>query len=66
MTFGELSIGGCLTLDLVLDVAHFLDEVVILCGIDIFYMVCVEEDGCLHGCWIYLGGGVLGTRREGA
>jgi hypothetical protein len=24
MTFGELSIGGCLTLDLVLDVAHSL------------------------------------------
>jgi hypothetical protein len=45
-----------------------LDDVVILCCIDILYMVMmhVEEDSYLHGFWIYVGGGALGTRREGA
>jgi hypothetical protein len=32
-----------------------LEEMVILCGIDILHVALVEEDGCWHGCWIYLG-----------
>jgi hypothetical protein len=71
MTFGELSIGGCLTLDLVLDVAHslmrWLSYVALISSTWCMLrrmVACMGVGSTLEECWA-LGGRVLSPRSIG-